>query len=154
MRTVVECDADEALARAMGILPREIEHFPGKGEVCKRLENVKDATGMMDEDPGVPAPSYFRVLAELSWIHGVRLLFDRERHNRVIVLSPRLEEWLVQSAKDSDFKMTDYGFNSDSGVRLHAEINQRLPNLERLVKALLSARNSRILHLQKLIRPA
>jgi hypothetical protein len=37
---------------------------------------------------------------------------------------------------------------------LHAEINQRLPNLERLVKALLSARNSRILHLQKLIRPA
>lgn len=147
----MECKADEALAQAVGISPRDIEHFPGRGEVCKRLGRMSKATGMMDEDPGAPTPSYFKCLAESSWSQGVCLLIDQERCNRIVILSPRLEEWLVQSAKDSGFKMTDHGFGSDNGLQLHAEINQRLESLKKLVLCLLQGKCQRLLYLQSLL---
>ena len=81
----------------------------------------------------------------------IRVLYDSQRDNRLVVFCPRLEEWLVQSAKSSGLKMTDFGFGSDNGRHLHGEINERLPNVKRLVGALLSAKNLRILHLQSLI---
>jgi hypothetical protein len=153
MTLVLECRADQALAQAVGIPHRHIRHSLGRGRVCKQLAELKEATGMMDDDPGVTKPSYFDCLTFSTESHGVRLLIDKERGNRIVILSPRLEEWLVQSVKVSGLKMTEYGFDNDNGLRLHAEINQRLANVERLVNKLLSARNARILCLQALIKP-
>ena len=151
MRLVVECSADEALAQAVGIPPQNIEHSLGRGRVCKRLEQLNAATGMVDDDPDVSKPAYFNCLAELNWDHGIRLFYDEERGNRIVVLSPRLEEWLVQSAKQSGLKMTDYGFGSDNGVQLHAEINQRLKSLNKLVCHLLERNSQRLLYLQSVL---
>jgi hypothetical protein len=151
MRLVVECSADEALAQAVGIPPRNIEHALGRGRVCKRLEQLNGVTGMVDDDPGVSKPAYFKCLAELKWDHGIRLLDDKARGNRIVVLSPRLEEWLVQSVKQSGLKMTDYGFGSDNGVQLHAEINQRLESLGKLAAGLLERKNQRLLYLQSML---
>jgi len=47
--------------------------------------------------------------------------------------------------------MTDYGFGSDNGVRLHAEINQRLGNVARLVSSLLEHKSRRLLYLKSLL---
>jgi hypothetical protein len=151
MRIVVECNADEALAQAVGITPRNIEHSLGRGRVCKRLEQLHRATGMVDDDPGVSKPFYFNGLTELKWDLGIRLFDDKERGNRILVLSPRLEEWLVQSARQTGFKMTDYGFGSDNGIRLHAEINQRLKNVKALVSSLLEHKSRRLLYLKSLL---
>ena len=60
----------------------------------------------------------------------------------------------MQSAKNSSLKMTEFGFDSDNGVQLHGEINERLGSLQRLVEALLAAKSPRILRLQSLIRKA
>jgi hypothetical protein len=151
MSLVVGCKADQALAQAVGIPRRAIEHSLGRGRVCKRLQHLKDVTDMMDDDPGVTKPFYFKCLAVSTESHGVRLLIDKERGNRVVVLSPRLEEWLVQSAKEAGFKMTDYGFDNDNGVRLHAEINQRLQSLKNLVSKLIERKSLRVLKLQSLL---
>ena len=151
MRLVVECNADEALAQAVGIPSRNIEHSPGRGRVFKRLEQLEGATGMVDDDPGVTKPAYFNCLAELKWDQGIRLLNDKERGNHIVVLTPRLEEWLVQSAKQSGLKMTAFGFGSDNGVQLHAEINQRLESLTRLVSSLLANKSQRLLYLQSVL---
>jgi hypothetical protein len=151
MRLVVECTADEALAQAVGIPGRSIEHSLGRGRVCKRLEQLQGATGMVDDDPGVSKPAYFKCLVESKWDQGIRLLDDKKRRNRVVILTPRLEEWLVQSAKQSGFKMTDYGFGTDNGLRLHAEINQRLKNLNNLVSKLVECKNQRLLYLKSLL---
>ncbi|PYJ94224.1 MAG: hypothetical protein DME23_25300 [Verrucomicrobia bacterium] len=91
-------------------------------------------------------------LPQESWEHGVRVLSDKERGNRVVVLSPRLEEWLVESAKSAGLKMTDFGFESDNGLQLHSEINQRLRNEQNLIEALLVAKNPRIVRLQSLVK--
>lgn len=147
----MECNADEALALALGVPGRMIEHALGRGRVCKRLPELQGATGMVDDDPSVTKPIYFRNLAELNWNHRIRLFDDKMRGNRVVVLSPRLEEWLVQSAKDSDLKMTAFGFESDNGVRLHAEINQRIESLRKLVSCLIERKSRSLLYLQSML---
>ena len=152
MSLFVECKSDETLAAALGISRREIEHALGRGAVCLQLARRTNVVGMVDEDPGSAVPAYLRSLAEQSRAYGLRVLADKDRLNRVVLLSPRLEEWLVQAARDSGLKMSDFGFDSDSGVRLHGEINQRLGSLQRLVEALLSAGNHRIHRLQSLLR--
>jgi hypothetical protein len=93
-----------------------------------------------------------RSLAEQSWKYGIRVLLDEKRKNRMIMLSPRLEEWMVQTVKDAALKLTDFGFDSGNGVRLHAEINERLGSLERLVEALIAAKSPRLLRLQALLK--
>lgn len=148
---LVECNADEALAQAVGVPRRWIEHSPGRGRVCKRLELLAGVTAMVDDDPGVSKPVYFNCLIESKWDQGIRLFVDKGRNNRVVILTPRLEDWLVQSAKASGIKMTECGFGSDNGVQLHAEINQRLTNLDKLVSLLLERKNQRLLYLQSLL---
>ena len=153
MSLFVECKPDEALASALGVSPRGLEHAGNRAGVCAQVSRRSGATGLVDEDPGTAPLPYMKTLAEQSAEHGIRVLSDPQRNNRLVVICPRLEEWLVQSAKSSGLKMTDFGFESDNGLHLHGEINDRLPNVKRLVGALLSVRNSRILRLQSLIRP-
>lgn len=151
MMLFVECKPDETLALALGVSKRRLEHSLHRSGVCSRLSRRSGITGMVDEDPGSALHPYMRSLKEESWEYGIRALVDGERKNRLVVITPRLEEWLVQTAKDAGLKMTDFGFQSDKGLFLHKEINQRLPNLANLTASLVSARSRRILRLQSLI---
>jgi len=153
MSLYVECKPDETLALALGVLRRDLEHALNRPGVCNQLARRRETIGMVDEDPNSPAPTYMKQFEERSWEHGIRLLHDPERHNRLVVISPRMDEWLVQTARSAGIKMTDFGFESDSGRLLHGEINRRLENVKRLGLTLLSARNPRILRLQSLIKP-
>ena len=48
----VECLADEALARCLGLRKRDISHELNKDEVLKRVFEASGCLGMVDEDPG------------------------------------------------------------------------------------------------------
>lgn len=151
MRLFIECKPDEALALALGVSPRYLEHAGNRPGVCAQVSRNNGTTGMVDEDPdGAPLP-YMKNLAVESVEHQIRVLYDSQRNSRLLVICPRLEEWLVQTAKSSSLKMTAFGFNSDNGRHLHREINDRLANVKKLVAELVSARNPRILRLQSLI---
>jgi hypothetical protein len=152
MSLYIECKADEALVLALGIPKREVEHAANRAGVCAQLARHNNVTGMVDEDPDSVPQSYMRSLPQESWEHSIRVLRDEERGNWLIALSPRLEEWLVQTAKGVSLKMTDFGFESDNGVQLHGEINHRLGSLVQLVEALLKNKSQRILRLQSLLR--
>lgn len=151
MSLFVECKSDQTLALAVGVPMRLIEHAAGRGGVCSQLARRTGVSGLVDEDPGSLPPSYMKPLIQESWEHEVRLLLDTSKHNRVVVLSPRLEGWIVRTAKSAGLKMTDFGFDSDDGVKLHGEINQRLGSLSRLVETLIEAKNPRILRLRSLL---
>jgi len=148
MSLFIECKPDETLAHVLGVPRKEIQHALGRASVCAQLARRAGVTGMVDEDPGSAEPPYLKSLTKLSWEHGIRVFSDPQRNNRIIMLSPRLEEWLVQSAKRAGLKLTDFGFASDNGIQLHGEINQRLGSLEKLVKALLSVQSPQLLRLQ------
>jgi hypothetical protein len=161
MRLFLECKPDETLATTLGVPPKFIIHSHGKGKISKCLSNCSSAIALIDEDPGAAVPTYLKnVKSEAernqepgrTQRHDIRVYIDKKRDNCIIELSPRLEEWRVQTAKDAGLKMTDFGFESDQGTRLHAEINQRLNNLKQLVEALRHAKSPRLLRLQELLK--
>ena len=151
MSLVVECKPDEALALALGLARRAVEHGMNKVGVCEQLSRREGISGMVDEDPQSEPMPYLRRLKEFSHAHGVRLLVDEKRNNRAVVLCPRLEEWLVAAAKEGGLKLTDFGFSSDNGIQLHGEINHRLSGVTRLAKTLLQQKSQRVLRLQALL---
>lgn len=154
MSLFVECKPDEAVAFALGVPRRDVEHALNRSGVCAQLARRSGTIGMVDEDPFAAPQPYMKTLKEQSWEYGIRVLDDTRRKNRVVVISPRMEEWLVQSAKNAALKMTDFGFEDDNGLHLHREINQRLDNVRRLIEALVAAKSPRVLRLQSLIKQA
>jgi hypothetical protein len=154
MSLFVECKPDETLAIALGVSKRDLVHAGNRAGVCAQVSRRKETTGMVDEDPATAPQNYMKSLDAKPVEHEIRVLVDAERKNQLVVICPRLEDWLVQTARSGGLKMTDFGFESDNGLRLHREINHRLENLTRLVNKLLLARNQRILRLQALIKPA
>ncbi|MBW8041983.1 MAG: hypothetical protein FVQ85_18565 [Planctomycetes bacterium] len=45
MRILVECNADEAVLRALGVTKKQLLHFGGKGNVINRLKELPGTTG-------------------------------------------------------------------------------------------------------------
>lgn len=147
---LLECKPDEVLAHALGLARRQCVHHNDKGRVCNALRKATTLVAMIDEDPDSAQPPYLATLSKESDEHDVRVLLDRARGHRVMIIRPRLEEWLIKTAAASGLKMADFGF-SDRGNELHREINSRLSKLEELIAALAERRSSRLDHLRKLI---
>ena len=147
---LLECKPDEVLARRLGRTRRECIHHNDKGRVCNALKRATGFTGMIDEDPGSAQPPYLGTLSESPGAHDLRVLLDVKRNHRVVIVRPRLEEWLIKTAQASGIKMADFGL-SERGNELHREINARLPRLEELLDALNAAGSERLRYLKSLI---
>lgn len=147
---LLECKPDEVLARRLGRTRRDCIHHNDKGRVCNALKRASGYVGMIDEDPESAQPPYLATLTERSDECDVRLLHDARRDHRIVIIRPRLEEWLIKTTSQAGLRMIDFGL-SERGNELHREINSRLPKLEELLTALLDAQSPRLLHLQSLI---
>jgi|WetSurMetagenome_2_1015567.scaffolds.fasta_scaffold1394492_1 hypothetical protein len=150
MKLYLECNPDEVLARVVGVPRRAIVHSHGKGRVSKHLDRQSGVSGLVDEDPGSAQPRTLAGFVEVSSTHDVRLKIDKNRNNRLVVLCPELEDWVIKTAKSARVKMEEYSLSERPG-ELHANINQRLSNLERLLKELAALKSPRLLHLQSLL---
>ena len=83
---------------------------------------------------------------------GVKAFADRRQRNRVIVLRPRLEEWIIRAAEDAGLELGSRHYNlPENPTTLHREINRNLRKLERLIDDLLAANSSRIIQLRALL---
>ena len=150
----VECKPDGILVRHLTGLPRRqvVHEVKGKPGVCNRLMRGKDLVAMVDEDPGTTQPVY---MTQLSLSHespnaGLKLYYDRTRNNRVVVLCPRLEEWLLRTAADLGLSMRDYGL-PERANRLHSVINQDERKIQRLLSDMSNAASPRLLELGRLL---
>ena len=150
----VECKPDGILVRHLTGLPkRQVAHEArGRGAVCNRLKNDNNVAAMVDEDPGTARPIYLTDLA-LSNENvqlGLNLYRDRSRNNRVVALYPKLEDWLLRAAADSDLSMNDYGLPNRAN-ELHSVINLDERKIQRLLADLYAARSPRLLELRRLL---
>ncbi len=150
MRLFLECKPDEVLARVAGVPPHAIVHSPGKGSVAKLLGKHPGVTGMVDEDRGSAEPRSLKQYVQVSDTHDLRLRIDKSSNNRLVVVCPKLEDWLIKTAKTASVKMTKYSL-SENPRELHADINTRLPNMERLLHELLELKSPRLLDLKTLL---
>ena len=120
MKVLVECYPDWEVLHVLGIPKRQLLHVPSKGKIINRLKDLPGAVGMVDEDPNSARSRDLDSYQESPGAEGLRLLTRRgSGGQRLIVLCPRLEEWLTQRAKSSGIKADDYGLPSDPD-RLHS----------------------------------
>lgn len=120
MKVLVECYPDAALLRALSVPRKQIGHQSCKGEVVKRVLKLDDAIGLIDEDPSGTQPRELANYNQIQAAEGLRLLARRDNKNkRLIIVCPRLEEWLITKAKSSGIRPEDYGLPSDAD-RLHS----------------------------------
>ncbi len=135
----VECKPDEALVRlTAGITRKEIVHeLKGKYEVLKRLDAGSNYVALLDEDPRSIQPSSLKrmVVQQEPPNTQLKVLYDSRRNNRIILLYPRLEEWVITAAEETRIDMDAYGLPS-RGQALHKIINDDLRKFERLLSAL------------------
>lgn len=147
----VECKPDELLVKKLGYPKRDIIHAGGKSEVCKRLQRSENCYGLVDEDPYGTKPRYMENLLRNSMIsnnYDIKIAYDGERNNYLIVLCPRLEEWFYQTAKMLGISLKQYKLPEDP-VKLHRIINENLNKFESLLNDLLSRNHPRVNELRR-----
>ena len=144
----VECNTEESLVRSLTDFRRkEIVHeLQGKGGVCNRLSRTENCKGLVDEDPSSGQPRYLSelVVSDDRPALGLRRLQDAQRNNDVIVLCPRLEEWIIAAAESIDVRLADHGLPDRSNL-LHRVINLDPTKFERLLEALRGSARMRAL---------
>lgn len=131
-----ECKPDSALVKTLGIPKKQIIHLGGKPEVCKQLEKREKWKGLIDEDPSSVQPPYLKKLQEKKNLsnYGLKILNDTS-NNDLIILCPRLEEWIIKATEEAGIDIKRYNL-PDDGEQLHKEINLDLRKFGRLVNDL------------------
>jgi len=140
-RLNLECLPDERLVKNLGYPHREIKHHDDKGRVCNELKKLNGAIGMVDEDPKSAQPAYLEGLKEISRHHNVKLLTDAKRNNVLLVLCPRLEEWLIKVCELNGVDIKHFGL-SNAPSMLHREISSKLGSLDKLLTHLLAEKKA------------
>ena len=160
MTIYVECKADRALVSAVTrVARRDIVHeLKGKYEVCIRVAKQQSCTALIDEDPGAIVPPYVRRLRQTAGGEdmiedGLTVLDDSARGNRVVIVCPRLEGWVLAAAKEVGTNVRAYGLPTGE-LELHRQVNERLDQFSGLLEALKSERSPRLSRLGKLLSGA
>jgi hypothetical protein len=69
---------------------------------------------MVDEDPGKVQPKDMGNYRQTDSAEGLHLLIRQGRGGqRLVVICPKLEDWLIARAKSSGIQLEDYGLPSD-----------------------------------------
>jgi len=131
----VECKSDFIMVNTLGVFKQNIIHAGNKSKVCKRLEKSDFSKGLADEDPSSEQPSYIDQLNLIQNQHEIKIFQDNKRRNYLIVLCPRLEEWVLKAAKEADLDISRYNL-PDDGEQLHKVINLDIRKFEKLVSDL------------------
>ncbi|MBI2165759.1 MAG: hypothetical protein HYU29_05080 [Chloroflexi bacterium] len=143
-----------ALVQVLTNLPRRqiVHELKAKGGIAGRVISQSNAKALIDEDPGSTQPKYFTGLTVAQDLQdkGLKLLHDQKRNNDVIVLCPRLEEWIVAAARSERVSLSTYGLPEEPRA-LHRVINLDLRKFERLVKDLVKINSARLRSLRSIL---
>lgn len=110
----VECKPDTTIARTLaGNI--DVHHSFGTSRVCSNLMNESNNKGMIDEEHKHP------YIKELSLSNSIQNLSDfdilvcndKTRHNLLVQLCPRLEEWVIKSANQANVQLSSYSLPSN-----------------------------------------
>lgn len=144
----VECNPDEQLLQFLNIPSKAITHCKGSGNIFNKLKKNSNRFALIDEDPNAAPHPYYSELSLTNQANGIKVFTDKARNNKVVVLMPRFEEWLIQTAKEMKVKLVDFNL-SDNPHYLHSNINSRLNNLKKLLVEIDKNEGSRLDELKK-----
>lgn len=150
MKFVVECKPDVVFAEVLEA--EEIDHSFGKSRVIKKVAKSNTVTvGVVDEDPGKPAPKRLEEFVEIGRFeeHGFVVL-GYGSVGFLLMLKPRLEEWVLEACREAGVDPKSFGL-PDEGDELHRVINISTKRFRELLEFLRN-RSARIEKLVGVIR--
>ena len=145
----VECLPDETLVKKLGITRKMVVHHAGKSRVFTKLKTTSSQIAMVDEDPGSIKTNYEHQLTLIQESYGIKLYNDN-RNNKILILTVKLEDWIITACKTGQVDITRFGLPSRPND-LHEIINQRLASFEKLIDHLKESQNHYINHLKNLL---
>ena len=118
----VEDVAHRELILVLTKVSRKQVRFKGmcKTEVLKKLreESEKHIVGVVDEDPDKNPPLLLRNFEEFANDERANIRILRLNEAKLIILRPRVEEWILKVARNSGLNVKKYGLPEDA-VKLH-----------------------------------
>jgi len=126
--------------------PKAVVHeLQGKGRVVYQVRKGSHSLGLVDEDPGAAQPRLLREMPTVKDLQERAMQLKQDsRGNRIVVLRPRLEEWIVSAARDAGVRLGDYSLPNDP-LELHKVINVNLAKFGVLVGDLINSPRLRAL---------
>jgi hypothetical protein len=146
----VECKPDQVLAMFLGVTRKRIVHHNDKGRVCRELKTASGCIAMFDEDPESAQPGVLKTLTFDFVASGIKAGTDPSG-NTILILCPRLEEWVVKIAGESKIHLRDF-YLPEKPKDLHKSINSQIAQFKNLLEAIESAKNPSILKLRQYLK--
>lgn len=126
MKIFVECYSDKKLVEVLGVKRTSVNHSRSKGEVVKSVLKTPDSIGIIDEDPNSSQPSMLNdFIPNASFTNMNLTVHKNQRDRKIIIIKPRLEEWLYSVARKNNIFPEDYDLPND-GKELH-----KMPHYEK-----------------------
>lgn len=151
MVLVVECKADTALIKILtSASKKNLIHGGNKTGVLEvLLKDFENSTGVIDEDPwSLQPPDLQRFkMKQDATSHNLKILQQTRTNNSLIMLCPRLEEWILKAANEAHVSPSKYGLPHDA-AELRKQITAQTDKFEKFVKAI-KDRSKRIEELRK-----
>ena len=116
----VECDADEAVVRILGVPRKQFRHLAGKNKTLQYLRKKGRGLCVVDEDPQSEQARELTCNYRLSErAGGLQLHVEKSAAEmKVVVVEPMLEAWLLNRARAVEIDSTAYGL-ADDPKKLH-----------------------------------
>lgn len=145
----VECNADEFFIRGFSISKKDIKHESGKTRVISKVESFGDAIGVIDEDPQSNQPKELKNYIEVDKKSTIKLL--KNSNKKIIIISPRLEDWLINKSMQVGLSLGNYGLPTVS-----KELHKLNPNnnirYKEFLKDITSANDDEVITLRKWLK--
>ena len=136
---LVECKPDAVLIKILTLTSRRnIEHTGNKSELLKRLtKRYSNSKGIIDEDPWSIQPPHLQKFEEKQDLtrHNLKILHQTRKNNTLIIICPRLEDWILEAAQEAKINVRKYKLPNDA-TELHEQINIKIDELEELLTEL------------------
>ena len=132
MKYFAECKPDTLLVKLL--TNQEADHRGGKTRLIKKmLQSSEPSKGLIDEDPQSLQPPLLKRFKLLRDERSIRLkVYGDDHGNRLIMLSPNLEEWIISSAREAGLKLESYSLPNKS-EDFHRIINLDLKKFQNLI---------------------
>jgi len=141
---LVECKPDAVLVQSLTITSRkDIRHAGNKSELLKKLtEHYDNTKGIIDEDPWSIQPPHLQRFKEKQHLttYNLRIRRQKTKNNTLIILCPRLEDWILEAAREANLDPKEYNLPNDAS-ELHELINIQIDKFEDFIEALKTKSN-------------
>lgn len=149
MSFYVECENQKRIINIL-VGSGDITHLSGRAATFNRIKNLKNIIALVDKDPKAPPHPYLNKARLTRKESGIELFVD-ENKNRVIVISPTLEEWIYELANKNGVNVENYGFSKNVQSFIH-EAKVSPTNFQQLIHMLRKNKNKELEMLEELLK--